>query len=199
MSEAGSEGARTAPRHERSGVAASSGIGIGPAYVIDRRRVHVPRTKIEREVADDEVRRFQEAMRATRQQIEVIKGRLPHGEHRAILKAQQMMLRDPDLIGRVEVLIREELRGAEWAVATAADEVHEMLDRADDDYFRERRSDIMFLAERVLQALLGDHTHEITPPAGSVVIAHDLSPADTAHLHRCQVAGIVTAAGGKTS
>ncbi len=188
-----------AGRAERYGVAASSGIGIGIAYVVDRRRVQVPRTLIDKESTETEKGRFLEAMRDTRQQIEVIKKRLPHGEHRAILKAQQMMLRDPDLIGRVEVLIGDELRCAEWAVATATDEIHEMLDQADDEYFRERRSDIVFLAERVILALLGDNPLEIKPPPGAVVIAHDLSPADTAHLHRCEVAGIVTAAGGKTS
>lgn len=188
-----------AGRAERYGVAASSGIGIGIAYVVDRRRVQVPRTLIDKESTETEKGRFLEAMRDTRQQIEVIKKRLPHGEHRAILKAQQMMLRDPDLIGRVEVLIGDDLRCAEWAVATATDEIHEMLDQADDEYFRERRSDIVFLAERVILALLGDNPQEIKPPPGAVVIAHDLSPADTAHLHRCEVAGIVTAAGGKTS
>ncbi|MBK8266029.1 MAG: phosphoenolpyruvate--protein phosphotransferase [Nannocystis sp.] len=204
MNEASGEfsasGGREAPiRVELSGVAASSGIGIGVAFVVDRRRVQIPRTKIEREQIEEETRRVQDALRAVRQQIEAIKGRLPHGEHRQILKAQQMMLRDPDLIERTETLIREELRCAEWAVSTVADEIHEMLDRADDAYFRERRSDIIFLSERVVLALIGENTPEIVPPPGSVVIAHDLSPADTAQLHRLQVAGIVTAAGGKTS
>ena len=186
-------------RFECSGVAASSGIGIGPAFVIDRRHVHVPRTRIDRDRVDEEIRRFQDALRATRQQIEGIKGRLPHGEHRQILKAQQMMLRDPDLIERTEALIREDLRCAEWAVATVADEINAVLDQADDAYFRERQSDITFLSERVIAALLGENSHEITPPAGSVIVAHDLSPADTAQLHRHRVAGIVTGVGGKTS
>ena len=202
MSDGGSDQVSGAParvRAEKSGVAASSGIGIGPAYVVDRRHVHVPRARIERELVDDEIKRFHDALRATRQQIEGIKGRLPHGEHRQILKAQQMMLRDPDMIARTETLIREELRGAEWSVATVADEIHAMLDQADDAYFRERRTDIMFLSERVIQALLGDHWQEITPPAGSVVVAHDLSPADTAQFSRFKVAGIVTEEGGQTS
>ncbi len=186
-------------RVERHGVAASSGIGIGIAYVVDRRRVNFPRARIDKANAEAEKGRFLEALRDTRQQIELVKKRLPHGEHRAILKAQQMMLRDPDLVERVEVLIGDDLCCAEWAVATATDEIHDVLDQADDEYFRERRSDIVFLAEQVIQTLLGDHPEGIEPPMGAVVVAHDLSPADTAHLHRCQVAGIVTAAGGKTS
>jgi phosphoenolpyruvate-protein phosphotransferase (PTS system enzyme I) len=186
-------------REELEGAAASPGVGIGPAYVVDRRRVHVPRTHIEREQVDEEIARFHEALRACRQQLETIKSRLPHGEHRQILKAQQMMLRDPDLILRTETLIREELANAEWAVTATTDQIIATLESADDKYFRERGSDIAFLAENVLQALLGDHPDELDPPHGAVVVAHDLSPADTARLHRCHVVGIVTGVGGRTS
>jgi len=186
-------------RRELEGVSASPGVGIGPAYVVDRRRVHVPRTKIEREAVEPEIQRFHEALRSCRQQLEQIKARLPHGEHRQILKAQQMMLRDPDLILRTENLIREELANAEWALTATTDQIIATLESADDKYFRERGSDIAFLTENVLQALLGDHPDELDPPAGAVVVAHDLSPADTARLHRCHVVGIVTGVGGRTS
>jgi phosphotransferase system enzyme I (PtsI) len=185
-------------RKQLSGVAASAGVGIGGAYVVDR-RVHVPHTEIGAEAVDDEIARFREAMRTTQEQIEAIKARLPHGEHRQILKAEQMMLRDPDLTGQVESLIREELMGSEWAVTHAVDGIKQTLDQADDQYFRERRSDVAFLADRVVLNLQGDHPGEIQPPPGSVVVAHDLSPADTAQLARADVTGIVTGAGGRTS
>lgn len=184
---------------ELDGAAASPGVGIGPAYVVDRRRVHVLHKHIEREQVDAEIERLHEALRACRQQLEGVKSRLPHGEHRQILKAQQMMLRDPDLIQRTEALIRDELANAEWALTAVTDQILEVLGKADDNYFRERGSDITFLTENVLQALLGEHGDAIDPPSGSVVVAHDLSPADTARLHRCQVVGLVTGVGGKTS
>ncbi|PCC67544.1 phosphotransferase system, enzyme I, PtsI [Nannocystis exedens] len=186
-------------RREMDGAAASPGVGIGPAYVVDRRRVHVLHTHIDRDRVEAEIERLHEALRACRQQIEVVKSRLPHGEHRQILKAQQMILRDPDLIQRTETLIREELANAEWALTTVTDQILEVLGNADDNYFRERGSDLTYLIENVLQALLGEHGDEIDPPAGSVVVAQDLSPADTARMHRCQVAGLVTGVGGKTS
>lgn len=186
-------------RRELDGAAASPGVGIGPAYVVDRRRVHVLHTHIERDRVDAEIERLHEALRACRQQIEGVKGRLPHGEHRQILKAQQMILRDPDLIQRTENLIREELANAEWALTTVTDQILEVLGHADDNYIRERGSDLTYLIENVLQALLGEHGDEIDPPTGSIVVAHDLSPADTARMHRCQVAGLVTGVGGKTS
>ncbi len=186
-------------RRELDGAAASPGVGIGPAYVVDRRRVHVLHKHIERDQVDAEIERLHEALRACRQQLENVKTRLPHGEHRQILKAQQMMLRDPDLIQRTEALIRDELANAEWALTAVTDQILEVLGNADDNYFRERGSDITFLTENVLQALLGEHGDELDPPIGSIVVAHDLSPADTAKLHRCQVMGLVTAIGGKTS
>ena len=186
-------------RRELDGAAASPGVGIGPAYVVDRRRVHVLHKHIERDQVDAEIERLHEALRACRQQLENVKTRLPHGEHRQILKAQQMMLRDPDLILRTETLIREELANAEWALTATTDQIITTLEGADDKYFRERGSDIAFLTENVLQALLGDHPDELDPPAGAVVVAHDLSPADTARLHRCHVVGIVTGVGGRTS
>jgi phosphotransferase system enzyme I (PtsI) len=186
-------------RLERSGIAASPGVGIGKAYVVDRRRVHVPRTQIERGAVQEEVHRFREAVGTTQEQVEAIKARLPHGEHRQILKAQQMMLRDPDLLQTVETLIREESINAEWAVTRAIDDIKEKLDQADEQYFRERRSDMTFLVERVVLNLQGDHRDEIQPPVGAVVVAHDLSPADTAQLARVDVAGIVTDVGGQTS
>lgn len=186
-------------RLERSGIAASPGVGIGPAYLVDRRQSRAPRRDITKEEIDHEIGRFLLAVRTTQEQLEAIKSRLPHGEHRQILKAQQLMLRDPDLAARVEQLVRDELVNVDWALARVTEEVRDTLIRADDQYFRERSSDITFLAERVLQNLQGETPHVLAPPAGAVVVAHDLSPADTAELARTNVVAIITGVGGQTS
>ncbi|MBV1861872.1 MAG: phosphoenolpyruvate--protein phosphotransferase [Nannocystaceae bacterium] len=180
------------------GIAVSSGIAIGPAYVVDRRKQHIETRDIERAETDEEVARFEAALAETQAQLRVIEGRLPHGEHRQILRAQQLMLEDPDLAGRVSEIVREELIGAECALARVADEIREMLAQADDQHFRERSTDITLLAERVLVNLLGHEPQALRPPAGAVVIAHDLSPADTAEMVRSDIVGIVTAVGGIT-
>jgi phosphoenolpyruvate-protein phosphotransferase (PTS system enzyme I) len=130
-------------------------VGIGPAYVVDRRHVGVPKRQLERGDVDEEIGRFVAGLKATQEQLEQIKARLPHGEHRQIIKAQQLMLRDPDLGSRVEALVRDELINAEWALARVTDEIRDTLMQADVQYFRERSSDITFLAERVLQILSG--------------------------------------------
>ncbi|MCX4245459.1 phosphoenolpyruvate--protein phosphotransferase [Paraliomyxa miuraensis] len=186
-------------RRRFEGIAASPGVAIGPAYVVDRHKIPVPRRSIDRTEADAEVHRFRKGLRDTQAQLEQIKARLPHGEHRQILKAQQLMLRDPDMATHVEQLIREEHLCAEWALSRVADEIRDTLQKADDQYFRERSSDMTFLAERVLLALRGEDPAEIDPPAGAVVVAHDLPPADTAGFARTEVVGMVTAIGGQTS
>ena len=184
---------------ERRGAGVSPGLSIGPAYVVDRRQVNVPHTIIDRDAVEDELKRFRTALRGTQDQLEAIKGRLTHGEHRQILKAQQMMLRDPDLIQRTEGIIRDQLIGAEWAVSKTVDEIREKLAKVSDEYFRERQFDIAFMGERLITTLGGEEKDTITPPDGAVVVAHDLSPADTAQFSRFKVAGIVTEEGGQTS
>lgn len=174
-------------------------MGIGAAYVVDRRRVQVPHTHIEPEQVDEELDRFRRAIRDAQKQLETIKSRLHHGEHRQILKAQQMMLRDPHLIQRTEGLIRDEAINAEWAVTKSTDEIRETLGRASDEYLAERQFDVAFMGEQLLRTLAGDTGGELAPPAGAIVVAHDLSPAETANLQRQKVAGIVTEAGGHTS
>jgi phosphotransferase system enzyme I (PtsI) len=184
---------------ERRGDGVSPGLGIGPAYVVDRREVNVPHTHIDRDAIDDELKRFRVALRGAQDQLETIKGRLIHGEHRQILKAQQMMLRDPDLIQRIEALIKTELINAEWAVSRSVDLIRETLAKASVELFRERQFDVAFMGERLITTLGGEERDSITPPEGSVVVAHDLNPADTAQLARYKVAGLVTEEGGQTS
>lgn len=195
-----SEGrAKRAPRVDRRGIAVSPGVGIGTAFVVEHRQVAVPHTKIGRDQIEGELKRFFDALRSSQEQLESIKSKLHHGEHRQILKAQQMMLRDPDMRQRVENRIRESQICAEWAMAQVIDEIQTTFSEISDDYIRERSFDVGFLSSRILRNLAGDQPTELHPPEGAVIIAHDLSPADTAHLHRYNVQGIVTEAGGQTS
>jgi phosphotransferase system enzyme I (PtsI) len=95
--------------------------------------------------------------------------------------------------------IRDELINAEWGLRRAVDDIAGVFDRMQDDYLRERRSDVEFVFERVLRSLLGRETGPVQPPPDAIVVAYDLSPADTASLHKAAVAGMITDAGGKTS
>ncbi len=110
-----------------------------------------------------------------------------------------MMLHDEHLVGAAVGYIRDELINAEWGLRRAVDDIAGVFDRMQDDYLRERRSDVEFVFERVLRSLLGRETGPVLPPPDAIVVAYDLSPADTAQLHKAAVAGMITDAGGKTS
>src|SRR4029079_13978909 len=110
-----------------------------------------------------------------------------------------MMLHDEHLVGAAVSYIREDLINAEWGLRRAVDDIAGVFDQIEDEYLRERRSEGELVFERVLRNLLGRDTGPLSPPPDAVVVAYDLSPADTATLHRAAVAGLLTDAGGKTS
>ena len=93
------------------------------------------------------------------------------------------MLHDPMLVDEVNKLIAEEQINAEWAVRRVARKIKHLFDNIPDEYFRERRADVDFVADRVVRNLLGQVVDvEVEVPDGAVIVAHDLSPADAAML-----------------
>ena len=96
-------------------------------------------------------------------------------------------------------IIREEHVSAEWALRRAVDQIRAVFNRIEDPYFRERRSDVDMIGERILRNLVGMSAPGQDAPRGAVVFAHDLSPADITQLARLGVAGFLTEGGGKTS
>jgi len=185
------------------GIAGSPGVIVGRALVIDRRRVTVPRRHIAPEEAPVEVQRLRSAIAAARGQLEAIRQRLPTeaNEHALILDAHLLMLDDHLLTEQTEEIITTEHVNAEWALRRTVEKIKDLFDRADDEYFRERRTDIDFVGERVLRQLMGAPS-DIRPREADgpvVLVAHELSPADTAALARSAVVGFVTDVGSSTS
>jgi phosphoenolpyruvate-protein phosphotransferase (PTS system enzyme I) len=186
----------------KQGTPVSSGIGIGRAYLVDRRRLKVPRRRLRKEQVDEEIERFHAALQASDRQLERVKQKLTEqiqNDHYTIIQAHQLILNDEHLVKEVERFIRDERINAEWALRRTVEHIKGVFDSIEDDYFRERRSDVDFVGERVMRNLLGHDTSPVKPPPDAIVVAHDLSPADTSQLHRAAVAGLVTDAGGKTS
>lgn len=184
----------------KTGISACQGIAIGRAYIVDRRSLKVYKRSIESTEVDGEIERFHRAIDASSRQLEKIKLKLEEQEkdHYAIITAHQLMLRDDHIVEATIRQIRVDHINAEWALRQSVEMIRSVFDAVEDDYFRERRSDVEFVGERVLRNLLG-HDTRVTPPPDAIVIAHDLSPADTAMLYRAAVAGIATDVGGKTS
>jgi len=188
------------------GIAGSPGVAVGPALVVGDTKTaytrrHISSTQIEAEVA-----RLAQAVTDAKRHVREVSASLPPGplETNAILDAYLTMIGDPMLIERVEKKIRDEKKCAEWAVAQACDEIAKLFLPSElgerDAYIAERRHDIEFVCDRLLRELTGD-TKLIVPRLDQpmVVVARDLSPADTAGMVREPVIAFITEIGTRTS
>ncbi len=189
------------------GLAAAPGIASGRCWTIARRRVRTPKRRLGPEETDNEIGRLRTALEISDLQLEDVRGKvakaeaLGGAEHTAIIDMHRMMLKDEMLVQEAQRLIREERLNAEWAVKRAVRKIKGAFHEHADEYFKERRADIDFVGERIIKNLLGQEPDvEEPPPEGAIIVAHDLSPADTALLlHERKVAAFVTDAGAKTS
>jgi phosphotransferase system enzyme I (PtsI) len=185
----------------RTGLGVSPGVAFGRAYLIGRDTLKAPRHHIDADDIDDEVARLYKAIAASDKQLAKIKEKLASENESDyhIITAHQMMLHDEHMVGAAVEYIREDKINAEWGLRRAVDDIRAVFDGIEDAYLRERKSDVEFVFDRVLRNLLGRVTGPLAPPPDAVVVAYDLSPADTAQLHKAAVSGLLTDAGGKTS
>jgi phosphotransferase system enzyme I (PtsI) len=187
------------------GIAGSPGLAIGRALVIDTRRPGVVRRHIKKHQAEEELRRFVAAVEHAVQGLgEVADGtarRLGKAEA-SILEAYKLMLTDETLRDEVERRIRIDLLCAEWAVEGATDELAEQMSSGGDPYLAERSHDIEFIADLLQRAFGGRARSLVSLPdikEPSIIVARDLSPAETAALAKDRVIAIVTEVGTRTS
>jgi phosphoenolpyruvate-protein phosphotransferase (PTS system enzyme I) len=190
------------------GLAASPGIAIGRCWSVDRRRVRTPKRRLGPDEVEEELARFRTAIDLSDVQLSEVKekvgrseGTAGAAEHTAIIDMHRMMLKDEMLVVEAQRLIREDRVNAEWAVKRAVRKIKSAFHEQADEYFKERRADVDYVGERIIKNLLGQAPDvDEAPPEGAIVVAHDLSPADTALLlHDRKVAAFVTDAGAKTS
>ncbi len=189
---------------ELHGIAASPGVAVGVALVLDRRRMSIPRRHIEEAEVEREVQRLRDAVVAARRQLQEVREKVSSeaGEHTLILDAHLLMLDDALLLDQAEGAIRNDLVNAEWGLRRTVENIKVLFDKSGVDYFRERRSDVDFVGERVLREMMGASSpiaalREVTGPV--VLVAHELSPADTASLVNNDVLAFVTDVGTATS
>jgi phosphotransferase system enzyme I (PtsI) len=190
------------------GIAASPGIAIGRCWSVDRRRVRTPKRRLSPDEVEQELARFRTAIELSdlqlsevREKVERTDGAPGTAEHTAIIDMHRMMLKDEMLVHESQRLIRDDRLNAEWAVKRAVRKIKTSFHEHADEYFKERRADVDYVGERIIKNLLGQAPDvDEVPPEGAIVVAHDLSPADTALLlHERKVAAFVTDAGAKTS
>lgn len=182
------------------GIAASAGVAIAKVYKLEQPKVEI--VKAENVDAAVEVAKFNEALEATKKDIEGIKeraaGKLSE-EELAVFDAHLMMASDPDFASQIVAMIENDKVNAEFAADTVAKNTIAMFEAMDNDYFRERAADIKDVTHRLTAHLLGLIIPDLSAvDEDSIIVAHDLTPSDTAQLNE-HAKGFATAIGGRTS
>jgi phosphotransferase system enzyme I (PtsI) len=185
------------------GIAASPGIIIGKARPVDRSRVKVIyQYLISVEKVAQEVERFKKAMNAAREQIVALKNSMPEQikKHSFILDTHLMIMEDSMFSDATINSILNEKINAEWALKNSVQHIRDLFSQIDDEYIRERIVDVENVAERILRNLAGREQESLSQLNERVIIvARELSPADTSAIDIGKVMGFITDAGGRTS
>ncbi|KAF1290534.1 phosphoenolpyruvate--protein phosphotransferase [Candidatus Enterococcus leclercqii] len=184
------------------GIAASDGIAVAKAYLLVQPDLSFNKTSVADTAAEET--RLDDALAKSSEELTLIRNKAAKslGEEEAqVFDAHLMVLSDPEMIGQIKQNINDNKVNAEAALKEVTDMYIGMFEAMDDNaYMQERAADIRDVAKRVLAHLLG-----VTLPNPSmineevVVVAHDLTPSDTAQLDRTYVKAFVTDIGGRTS
>jgi phosphoenolpyruvate-protein phosphotransferase (PTS system enzyme I) len=186
------------------GIAASPGVAVGQAFVLSSRKVRTPKVRLKSAEIEPELLRFKTAIDLSDRQLEELKNQLGNSdgqEHSLILEAHRLLLHDPMFLSEVARFIRDDGINAEWSVRRVCKKLKHQFDNLDDEYFRERKSDVDFMADRVVRNLMGEVVDEtVEVPSEAIIVAHDVSPADAAmFLKQGKVGAFLTDLGGQTS
>ena len=170
-----------------SGIGASPGIIIGKAMLVYRGRPDFSHVRLESEQdIEDQIGFFYKAIEASKAQLErakqeVRKKNVPEGEY--IIDTHLLILQDTVLLNSIVNRIRDEKIDAAWAVGLVMADFKKNIDEISDDYMQERTSDIDYIEQRILRNLAGTTVEVITRTSeNTIIVANDLSPADTAGL-----------------
>jgi len=184
------------------GIGASPGICIGKAYLVDREGVDVvDRYAISEKGVKNEVKRFKSAVQNAKQDLRAIIENSPAELQKAnILETHVVLLNDKLLYGRTIEAIEKERVNAEWALKTVVNQIKAVFQEMPDPYLKERVSDIIHVSSLVMHNLMGAEAQSIGAIGKRVIlVARDLSAADTSQINLERIKGFITDLGGKTS
>jgi phosphotransferase system enzyme I (PtsI) len=185
------------------GIGASSGFGIGRAFIYKQQALTINRTPAAADEAKQEIEQYQAAKAAAQQQISQIKTRaasiLDAGDAK-VFDAHLNLLKDPSLDKRVVKYINEKQYRAEYAVEQVKNELFSMFQMMENAVMKERALDIEDVCTRVIYCLKGMSLPTLSELSeGTIVIAENLTPSDTVQMDVTKVVGIIVEAGGRTS
>lgn len=186
------------------GIGISGGVAIGRAHLLAHGPDEVSHYAIASSDIDQEIARFDSAVATVRNELESLKQNSLSGapeELNAFLNLHLMLLNDETLSVAPHDLIHQQQCNAEWALKQQADTLLDLFEAIEDAYLRERRADVMQVVERVLKVLLGHPGPSQQEVAGNgrILVARDLSPADTILYKQHYIAAFITDLGGSTS
>ena len=184
------------------GIAASDGIAIAPAYLLVEPDLSFKKSSIDD--VDSEVSRYQKAVSDSTSEVENIRDVAKKGlgeEEAQVFEAHLMILNDPEFTGAIETEIKNSKINAEAALDETAQKFIAIFEgMTDNPYMQERAADVRDVSKRIMAHLLGK---KLPNPASIdhevIVVAHDLTPSDTAQLNKKYVKGFVTDVGGRTA
>ena len=188
------------------GIAVSSGIAIGHAHLVSGASLEVDHFQIPQDFIGKEIKRFDKAVKKVRAELDALSDSVKDdapAELNAFVTMHRMILDDPMISQAPRDLIRAQSCNAEWALKVELDAMLAEFENVRDAYLRERKSDVRQVVERLLTALSGQGSGVPeklrTRAEDTILVAHDLSPADVILFKEHQVAAFITDLGGTTS
>ena len=186
------------------GIGVSPGIVIGKAHLFDRFDARVSFYRLrDKDLVSEETKRFRAALKESEKQLLEVKNRLRELAGREplyIIDVHLLILRDKMFINHTIEYIKDLCINAEWAIKMTIDRYRDVFDKVEDEYLKGRISDIRYVGQLITRNLAGGKK-DVVPDIGGkgIIIAVDLSPADTAQMMMNKVQGFATDMGGKTS
>jgi phosphotransferase system enzyme I (PtsI) len=187
------------------GIATARAIAIGPAFLLDRSPLAIAPRSVESGEVTAELQRLEDALEAAQRALRAVRSQIPHStplQVAELVDSHLLMLEDEALVNPARALIQERCFSAEWALEHHRMRLAKVFEEMEDPYLRSRRDDVNHVVQHILGFLLGGRisdTEGDADLAGCVVIAHDISPADTVVLRHRGVEAFVTEYGGPMS
>ncbi|MDE5545144.1 MAG: phosphoenolpyruvate--protein phosphotransferase [Malacoplasma sp.] len=183
------------------GIGASEGIAIAKVFLLKKPNFLISDSKISD--IDFEIKRISDSILKATEEINKIKeiaiSKIGY-DKALVFDAHAQIANDPEVRSRIESLVKENKFNGAYAIETAFNEIHDIFANMDDDYFKQRASDVNDVKERILSTFLNIKLPNLlTIKEEVIIIANDLTPSETALLDKKYVKGFLTNVGGRTS
>jgi phosphotransferase system enzyme I (PtsI) len=185
-----------------TGIPVATGIAIGKAFFVNRNHMaNLPRQIVAADDMPAEIERLHAAFKSVETELAAIREQVPEElkSHGSLIDTHLMMLKDPKLSGAAAKYIETLGLNAAWALEKAVADQEAAFESIKDQYIRERMQDVRVVAEKVQTKLMGVKTDLASISGRAIIMAHDLTPADTVELQVDKIMAFATVRGGKTS